>query len=372
MPDAPAEISAIFAHASVTTLELPSRVPKVTSVGGSFLTSQIGAIGPPPPERARKGVTMTFGSASSRSSFGSALPRRQPHRLFVPLLALSALIVSPACISAASPGSNSAPPAKGSVKAQLRAAAAWSDLVGPGALSVSTDLAIPADDSGCTGQSSARGQKESYASSFPAYNANFRASAWAPGPSSLESQSKQFSAAGASSNTKRLAPPSNCLLFNQDIFSGARSNQRRPITSNATFDDSIPSPLSGSLTQTAPKSLTFAPAFDHKSRHSGEAALAAIPADVDIEQLGLSPQGMTVAREAQNHGVYLFDEGPAGVTIQSQPGEPEIRWGAGDSPTWHRDFSVIVSRLRRVTNYFHLPSLGGKAVKSANTPAFPN
>jgi hypothetical protein len=138
------------------------------------------------------------------------------------------------------------------------------------------------------------------------------------------------------------------------------------------FDDSFPSPSARSLNRAAAQPLAFAPVLDRNSRHSGEAALASIPADVDIDQLGLSPEGMAVAREAQNHGVYIFDEGPAGVSIVSQPGEPEIRWGAGDTPAWRRDFSVIVSRLHRVTDYIHLPFTGSKPVKSAYASSFPN
>ncbi|MGH7785771.1 MAG: hypothetical protein ACRERC_02835, partial [Candidatus Binatia bacterium] len=96
-------------------------------------------------------------------------------------------------------------------------------------------------------------------------------------------------------------------------------------------------------------------AFDRDSGYSGSVpmgALLAIPPQVDLASLGLSPFGLVIARAAQDYGVYVVDRGGAGITFLAELGNPDIRWqGRGaDDPAWWKDIETIKNALKRVTN----------------------
>ncbi len=95
-------------------------------------------------------------------------------------------------------------------------------------------------------------------------------------------------------------------------------------------------------------------AFDRDSGYSGSlpmGALLAIPPWVDIANLDLSPYGQTIARAAQDYGVYIVDRGGEGITILAELGDPDIRWDrAGSDPPWWKDLLIIRDHLQRVTN----------------------
>ena len=96
-------------------------------------------------------------------------------------------------------------------------------------------------------------------------------------------------------------------------------------------------------------------AFDRDAGYSGSVpmgALLAIPPQVDLDTLGLSPFGLVIARAAQDYGVYVVDRGGQGITFLAELGNPDIRWpsrGASD-PAWWKDIETIKNALRRVTN----------------------
>ncbi|MDX2168216.1 MAG: dockerin type I domain-containing protein [Deltaproteobacteria bacterium] len=95
-------------------------------------------------------------------------------------------------------------------------------------------------------------------------------------------------------------------------------------------------------------------AFDRESSYSGTlpmGALLAIPAAVNVEQLGLSPRGRILARAAQDYGIYLVDRGGSGLTILAELGNPEIRWSkSGSEPADWQDLQIIGSHLQWVEN----------------------
>jgi hypothetical protein len=94
--------------------------------------------------------------------------------------------------------------------------------------------------------------------------------------------------------------------------------------------------------------------MDRNSGYTGTlpmGALLAIPASVDIRQLGLSPRGLVIARAAQDYGIYVVDRGGTGLTILAELGNPEIRWDRVGSaaPDW-MDLETIGDHLRWVDN----------------------
>ena len=89
-----------------------------------------------------------------------------------------------------------------------------------------------------------------------------------------------------------------------------------------------------------------AAAFDRSSNYAGilpMGTLLAIPSTVDIGKLGLSPQGLVIARAAQDFGVYLVDRGGGGLSFLAELGDPEIR---GTAPQPLRPGGAI-SKLSR-------------------------
>jgi hypothetical protein len=109
--------------------------------------------------------------------------------------------------------------------------------------------------------------------------------------------------------------------------------------------------------------------FDRNSGYSGTmpmGALLAIPPTVHIDQLGLSPRGLVIARAAQDYGAYVVDRGGTGISILAELGNPDIRWPrSADAPADWQDLEVIGSLLRRVTNN------GPESIGGGGTPRAP-
>jgi hypothetical protein len=75
-------------------------------------------------------------------------------------------------------------------------------------------------------------------------------------------------------------------------------------------------------------------------------ALLAIPASADLVGLGLTPQGLTLARAIQDFGVYLVDMGgPGGLAIQAALNASDVTWSGQAS-----DLSIIRDNLHWVSN----------------------
>ena len=89
--------------------------------------------------------------------------------------------------------------------------------------------------------------------------------------------------------------------------------------------------------------------------------LLAIPSTVDIGKLGLSPQGLVIARAAQDFGVYLVDRGGGGLSFLAELGDPEIRWnGTATTPPWWGDLEIIKNQLKWVVNNSESTPGGGE------------
>jgi hypothetical protein len=53
-------------------------------------------------------------------------------------------------------------------------------------------------------------------------------------------------------------------------------------------------------------------------------SLLAVPPDVDIKTLGLSPQGLAVARALQDYGAYVVDQGGGNIIYYAEPASADI------------------------------------------------
>jgi hypothetical protein len=100
-------------------------------------------------------------------------------------------------------------------------------------------------------------------------------------------------------------------------------------------------------------------------------ALLAIPPHVDLDALGLSRQGMVIARAAQTYGVYVVDRGgTGGMTFLAELGNREIRW-EGDARTlasW-QELLIIKNQLKRVmNNSAQTPGGGGEPLAPMAPP----
>ena len=119
------------------------------------------------------------------------------------------------------------------------------------------------------------------------------------------------------------------------------------------------------------KAVWPAYAFDRNSNYSGSIAmgsLLAIPAGVDISKLGLSPQGMVIARAAQDYGVYVVDRGGGGISFLAELNDPEIRW---DTPIpWWADIEIIKDNLQQITNNTVSAPGGGGTLRAPLAPPF--
>ena len=119
-----------------------------------------------------------------------------------------------------------------------------------------------------------------------------------------------------------------------------------------------------------------AAAFDRSSHYGGTlpmGGLLAIPATIDLNTLGLSPQGLTMAHAAQDYGVYVVDSGGNGFTFLAELGDPEIRWpGTATTPPWWRDIQIILANLQVVTNNTATSPGGGGTPRAPLAPGFNN
>ena len=112
-------------------------------------------------------------------------------------------------------------------------------------------------------------------------------------------------------------------------------------------------------------------AFDRDSGYSGTlpmGTLLAIPPQVDIARLGLSPPGLVIARAAQDYGIYIVDRGGDGLTILAELGDPDVRWGGGGDPPWWKDLEQIRNVLQRVVNNSATNRGGGGTLRAALPP----
>ena len=89
--------------------------------------------------------------------------------------------------------------------------------------------------------------------------------------------------------------------------------------------------------------------WDTNAGYSGTlpmGALLAIPQSVNINSLGLTPQGLILARAMQNYGLYVADRGGSGgMTILAELKATDVRW-TGQS----NDLNIIKQNLKWVSN----------------------
>lgn len=90
-------------------------------------------------------------------------------------------------------------------------------------------------------------------------------------------------------------------------------------------------------------------AWDTNARYRGTlpmGALLAIPGDVNVNALPLTPKGKVLAQALQNYGVYVADRGgDGGMTILAELKARDIRWPGQDN-----DLNIIKNHLRWVSN----------------------
>jgi hypothetical protein len=115
-------------------------------------------------------------------------------------------------------------------------------------------------------------------------------------------------------------------------------------------------------------------AFDRNAGYSGSlpmGALLAIPPNIDVRSLGLSPQGTTIARAAQDYGVYLVDRGGSGLQFLAELGDPEIHWeGTATTTPWWQDLEIIKNALQQVVNNSAATPGGGGVPRVPLAPPF--
>jgi hypothetical protein len=89
-------------------------------------------------------------------------------------------------------------------------------------------------------------------------------------------------------------------------------------------------------------------------------AFAAIPPDVDVEALGLSPEGLVVARALQRYGAYVVDAAAGSFVLYAEPGAP-----AEAISRLRADVGRLRGHLRVVANNGPKSVNGGGAPRSA-------
>ena len=100
--------------------------------------------------------------------------------------------------------------------------------------------------------------------------------------------------------------------------------------------------------------------------------LAAIPPDVDLCSLGLTPAGLVVARALQDYGGYLVDSGGA-LAFYAEPAVEDDA-ALGEVPLLNDargDLAKIVPQLRCVTNNTSATVGGGGAARAPPAPSVP-
>jgi len=102
----------------------------------------------------------------------------------------------------------------------------------------------------------------------------------------------------------------------------------------------------------APHVVWPAYAFDMNDRYEGTlpmGALLAIPADVNLDTLGLSAKGKIIARAAQKYGVYVVDRGgDGGITLKAALDADDALY----ADRW-KDAEIIVKNLQQVLTNSH-------------------
>ncbi|MGB8353656.1 MAG: hypothetical protein WCD79_07210, partial [Chthoniobacteraceae bacterium] len=98
----------------------------------------------------------------------------------------------------------------------------------------------------------------------------------------------------------------------------------------------------------APRCIWPAAAFDMNDRYEGTlpmGSLLAIPPAIDLEKLGLSKNGITIARAAQEYGIYIVDRGgDGGITIKAELNAPDATY-----PDSWKDATIIIKLLQKVS-----------------------
>src|ERR1700722_10063681 len=136
------------------------------------------------------------------------------------------------------------------------------------------------------------------------------------------------------------------------------------------------------LAAMAPQSILYpsavwpAAAFDRTSHYAEPLPMGsflAIPATINLNTLGLSPEGLTMAHAAQDYGVYLVDSDNNGFTFLAELGDPELRWnGTATTPPWWRDIQIILANLQLVANNTSAHPGGGETPRAPLAPGFTN
>jgi hypothetical protein len=88
--------------------------------------------------------------------------------------------------------------------------------------------------------------------------------------------------------------------------------------------------------------------WDTNAGYSGTlpmGALLAIPQSININSLGLTPQGLVLARAAQNYGIYVADRGGSNITILAELKANDVRW-----TNQTNDLNIIRNNLKWVSN----------------------
>ena len=93
-------------------------------------------------------------------------------------------------------------------------------------------------------------------------------------------------------------------------------------------------------------------------------SLVAIPPDVDLARLKLSPQGLAIAQALQDYGAYLVDQGDANIIYYVEPAASDVLATNGD------DLGRLTPLLRVVTNNAPF-NVGGGGNRRVATPAPP-
>jgi len=107
--------------------------------------------------------------------------------------------------------------------------------------------------------------------------------------------------------------------------------------------------------------------FRDYTGHVPIGTLIAIPPDVDIGGLGLSPGGVVLARALQDYGAYCDDSvGTDGIVISAE-GASE---GLPELADMRRDFPVIRRYLRVVLNNARATPGGGGTPRAPAAPGF--
>jgi hypothetical protein len=94
-------------------------------------------------------------------------------------------------------------------------------------------------------------------------------------------------------------------------------------------------------------------------------SLVAIPPDVDLAKLKLSPQALAIARALQDYGAYITDQGSANIIYYAEQAASDILATDGG------ELGRLTPLLRVVTNNGPHQNIGGGGPRRVTTPAPP-